>query len=262
MLYILASEFNKRLYHHVTSKGMAAQYVTTLDHLTLYENDTLIADVLCHETEVMSIYETHKTKYIVMSDENGAHENLKFISKYQPIESICNLLFEQQNQLITIIGCKSLFEKIMLEYPLYKYIDFSYTPDSNLSLIQILDEYEGDFLNNTRISKENILYPIANIMDLLDPPVKLITPLLEKLRMKNNTIIHIDHLKGPLDLMLLNQSDLVIIVHTKIESRSKWIDNSIEKILSPKKLISLYTSTKAFEQFNLSNHIFCDKEFL
>jgi hypothetical protein len=260
MFYILASDYNKKLHHHVASKGVQVQYISTLEQLIINESDTVIIDMGCHEYELTALLTDKTIRCICMGDDDQTSGNPIYISKYQPIEAICSTIFDRDHLLVTIIGEAVLFEQIMRTYPNCNFIDFSYNPNSDLSLIQILDKSETDLLKFYGSAKKKILYPITTIMDLLDPPIKFIKPMVDTLKKSRDTIVRIDKLKGPLDLMLLNLSDLIICVHEKTDSDHIRFDTSIKKIIGNKKIISLNASTKAYEQFNLSDHMICTKE--
>lgn len=255
MFYILASDYNKKLHHHITSRGMRVEYIKTLDHRSFNVDDTVIVDILCQETELMALNNEQIFRCICMGDENRLNGKTIYISKYQAIEVISSQIFDHPNRFIIIVGDESLFRKILIKYPNCNYIDFSYNPESDLSLINILDMCETDLLKSMENSKDKILYPITNLMDLLDPPISFIKPMIDTLKKCRDTIVHIDQIKGPLDMMLLNQSDMIIIVHEKIENRTKRFDSSMKKIMSDKKIISLCLSTKTYDQFTLSEHM-------
>ncbi|MBE0450686.1 MAG: hypothetical protein IBX70_07555 [Clostridia bacterium] len=260
MLYILASDYNKKLHHHIASNGVHVQYIRTLEQLILNDNDTVIIDMSCHEYELTTLLADKIFRCICMGDNNQTNGNPIYISKYQPIEAICSAIFDRDHLVVTIIGEAVLFEQIMNTYPNCNFIDFSYNPNCDLSLIQILDKNETDLLKFYGSAKKKILYPITTIMDLLDPPIKFIKPMMDTLKKSRDTIVRIDKLKGPLDLMLLNFSDLIICVHEKTDNDHIRFDTSIKKIIGNKKMISLNVSTKAYEQFNLSDHMIWTKE--
>lgn len=260
MFYILASDYNEKLHHHITAKGVQVQYISNLEQLILNHTDTLIVDGLCLEDEHSSFYNDLTSRCICMGDDIQTYENIIYISKYQPIEAICLAIFNRQNLLITIIGDDALFTKIMKEYPNCNFIDFTYNPESDLSLIQILDNCDMDLLKIFGGSNNRILYPITTIMDLLDPPIKFVKPMMDALKKKRDTIVRIDKLKGTLDLMLLNLSDLIIVLHEEIGISNKQFDTSLKKIMDNKKIISLNVSTKTYEKFKLSDHMLHHKE--
>lgn len=260
MLYIIHSTYNEKLYQQIKSKGVPVEFTSSLVHHLLKDDDTVIVDILSHETELNFFIENHNLSCICMSDETRKQGNIMFVSKYQTINTIYSSIFDRENQVIAIIGGSDLFGKLHTDYQNCNFVDFTYNPDSDLSLIEILDECGTELLKKMRNSNNKILYPISNIMDLLNPPIKLIEPLINTLKKNRDTIVHIDHLKGPLDLMLLNLSDLIILVHENIDVSAKRIDSAIEQVVSPKKIVSLNASTKAYEQFRLSEHMLCEKE--
>lgn len=260
MLYILQSTYNNMLYQHIRSKGVSVICINSLAFNLLSEGDTVILDILSHKNELDFFREKQNLFCICMGGETHTHENIMYISKYQTIDTICSLIFDRENHLIVIIGGRDLFRKLQVDYPNCNFIDFTYNPDSDLSLIEILDNYETDLVIKLRDSRSKILYPIGNIMDLLDPPTRFIEPLLNTLKINSDTFIQIDHLKGSLDLMLLKLSNLIIFVHDNDEPIHNKLDSAIEKIMSHKKIISLNTYTKAYDQFRLSEHLLYKKE--
>ena len=255
MIYILHSAYNDKLYQQIKSKGASIEYTNFHDLHLLNEDDAVIIDILSHTAELDFFKENQNLCCICMSNETFKMEKIIYVSKYQTIDVICSSIFDHENHLITIIGGVELFGRLNLDCKTCNFVDFTYNPDSNLSLIDLLDNHEMELIKKLRSSKNGILYPISSVMDLLNPPIKLIEPLIKTLKKHRNTIIHIDHLKGPLDLMLLNLSDLIIIVHDNIEVSPKRFESAIGKIAFPKKIISLNTNTKAHDQFKLSEHI-------
>ncbi|MDW7661213.1 MAG: hypothetical protein SCL54_07230 [Bacillota bacterium] len=255
MTYILHSAYNDKLYQQIKSKGASIEYISFHELHLLNEDDAVIIDILSHTAELDFFKENQNLCCICMSDETCKTGKILYISKYQTIDVICSFIFDHENHLITIIGGVELFRRLQLDCQTCNFIDFTYNPDSNLSLIDLLDNHEMELIKKIRRLKNGILYPISSVMDLLNPPIKLIEPLINTLKKHNDTIIHIDHLKGPLDLMLLNLSDLIIIVHENIEISPKRFESAIGKIAFQKKIISLKTNTKAHEQFKLSEHM-------
>lgn len=255
MTYILQSAYNDKLYHQIKSRGAFVEYTNINDFHLLNEDDIVIIDIFLHESELRFFKENINLGCICMSDVTYTNENIMFISKYQSIDAIFSWIFDHENQLIAIIGGSELFQKVQLECQNCNFIDFTYNPDSELSLIEILDERDTELIKKMRNPKYRILYLISNLMDLFNPPLRYLEPLIINLKKIRNTIIYIDYLKGPLDLMLLNHSDLIIIVHENFEENSKRYDSAIEKIVCPKKIISLNTNTKAYDQFKLSEHM-------
>lgn len=255
MTYILHSDYNDKLYQQIKSKGASIEYISSHELHLLNEDDAVIIDIFSHTAELNIFKENQNLCCICMSDETYKTGKIMYVSKYQTIDAICSSIFDHENHLITIIGSVELFGRLQLDCQTCNFIDFTYNPDSKLSLIDLLDNHELELIKKISSPKIGILYPISSVMDLLNPPIKLIEPLIYTLKKHRDTIIHIDHLKGPLDLMLLNLSDLIIIVHDNFEVSPKRFESAIGKIAFPKKIISLKTNTKAHEQFKLSEHM-------
>ncbi|MCD4713333.1 MAG: hypothetical protein K8R73_08640 [Clostridiales bacterium] len=255
MIYILHSAYNDKLYQQIKSKGASIEYISFHELHLLNKGDAVIIDIFSHAAELDFFKENQKLCCFCMCDETCKTGKIMYVSKYQAIDVICSTIFDPENHMITIIGGVELFSRLQLDCKICNFVDFTYNPDSNLSLIDLLDNHEMELIKKIRGSKNRILYPISSLMDLLNPPIKLIEPLINTLKKHRNTIIHIDHLKGPLDLMLLNLSDLIIIVHDNIEVSPKRFESAIRKIAFSKKIISLSTNTKAHDQFKISEHM-------
>ena len=214
MLVIVASEYMHKLKNSIGFSLPAYQWVekdaflemsmACSSHRLLVDEDILSSDVdfLDRFEEVLIL--THR-------DENQLTGKIKYITKYQNVKLIMQLIQQGKNGLVLMSNLSGLKPKTELHTCVANAFKCEYW--LSLDLHEPSDFSLYTYMHNPKM-KLNKFYThnlMTNISDYFNPPTESILNLIEMLQNTGDVLVESTYLKSTLDFQLIEKSRLIVL---------------------------------------------------